>query len=109
MRELPGAIAQLQRELVEAQIDHIGLQPNLGRELLIARLRVPGIDQNSRVSRLKPNQIDTHVDRFQIDVGVYLVEARIDAAVRGIVADARQCVCDLARADGNAAGLQRKH
>ena len=68
-------------------VDRVGLQVNFAGEFLIARLRIPTVDQNSRVGRMKPDQIDTDIERLQIDVGVDLVEARIDAPVHTVVAD----------------------
>ena len=92
MRQLPRSVGHLQHELVEADVEHIGIQANFRRDLLIARLRVPAIDQNAHISRMKAEQVDADIERFQIDVGVDLVEAGIEAAVRAIVAYLGECV-----------------
>jgi len=41
---------------------------------------------------MKAEQVDADIERFQIDVGVDLVEAGIEAAVRAIVAYLGECV-----------------
>ncbi len=58
---------------------------------------------------MEPNQIDAEIKRLQIDIGVHLVEAGIEAPMRAVVADSCERVCDLACADRDAAGLERNH
>src|SRR5208282_6283243 len=108
MLKLPGSVTELERELCQVDIDHVGAEPNLGREFLIARLRIPTVDNNTGIGRMEPNQIDADIKRLQVNIGVDLVEAGIDAAVHAIVADFRQGVGDFAAAKGNVLGPERR-